>query len=281
MARIPVVDLFAGPGGLGEGFSTYTDHNGQDVFDIFLSIEKDIYAHSTLELRSFFRKIADKSGSDAYYEYLRKKSLTRSTKQHKKLRHDLFAQFPCEAELAQQEAWCAELGKYPELNKKIDARISEVVGRKDIECWGIIGGPPCQAYSVIGRSRNKGKIGYTPESDKRTYLYQQYLRIIARHKPDFFIMENVKGVLSAQLNGKSLFQKILGDLRHPGRNVISSKHKTADLEYQIYPLAADASIPEKSTDFIIPAELYGIPQARHRVVLLGVKKDFSKKNLPG
>ena len=277
MARIPVVDLFAGPGGLGEGFSAFTDHDGQHVFDVFLSIEKDIYAHSTLELRSFFRKIAEKPGSAAYYEYIRKKSLTRSTKQHKKLRHDLFAQFPREAGLAHQEAWCAELGKHPALNKKIDARISEVVGSPEIKCWGMIGGPPCQAYSVIGRSRNKGIIGYASESDKRTYLYQQYLRIIAKHQPDFFIMENVKGMLSAKLNGKSLFQKILEDLTHPGKNRVFPCNASSDLEYQIYPLAANASVSAKPSDFIISAEKYGIPQARHRVILLGVKKDFSEK----
>lgn len=277
MARIPVVDLFAGPGGLGEGFSAFTDHDGQHVFEVFLSIEKDIYAHSTLELRSFFRKIAGKPGSTAYYEYIRKKSLTHSTKQHKKLRYDLFAQFPHEAKSAQQETWCAELGKHPELNKKIDARINEVIGSPEIKCWGMIGGPPCQAYSVIGRSRNKGIIGYTSESDKRTYLYQQYLRIIARHKPDFFIMENVKGMLSAKLNGKSLFQKILEDLSHPGKNRVPHCNTPSDLEYQIYPLAANTTASAKPSNFIISAEKYGIPQARHRVILLGVKKDFSEK----
>lgn len=124
---------------------------------------------------------------------------------------------------------------------------------------------------VIGRSRNKGKCGYSAESDKRSYLYQQYLRIIARHEPDFFVMENVKGMLSAKLNGQSVFNKILDDLRRPRGKKKTSIQKYNGLEYEIYPLTADSSIPEKSSDFIVHAEQYGIPQTRHRVILLGIK----------
>lgn len=280
MTRIPVIDLFAGPGGLGEGFSAYTDKNGNQVFDIALSIEKDPYAHSTLELRSFFRKFPKGRAPEEYYEYIRKKSLTRSVKQQHKLRSELFDRYPDEAQQARQEAWHAELGKSKELHERIDSRIETITENPLTTCWGVIGGPPCQAYSVIGRSRNKGKIGYSSESDERTYLYQQYLRVIARHKPDFFIMENVRGMLSAKLNGKSLFQRILEDLRYPGKRSVAPRNTAADLEYQVYPLATNASAPEKSSDYIISAENYGIPQARHRVILLGIKKDFSEKK-PG
>ena len=56
---IPVIDLFAGPGGLGEGFSSLRDANGRPVFQVRLSVEKDHFAHRTLELRSFFRKFPD------------------------------------------------------------------------------------------------------------------------------------------------------------------------------------------------------------------------------
>ncbi|BCL62790.1 hypothetical protein DGMP_34830 [Desulfomarina profundi] len=260
MIHIPVVDLFAGPGGLGEGFSSYKDQTGNKVFDIALSIEKDPYAHRTLELRSFFRKFPEGEAPDKYYEYIRKKSLTRSVKQQHKLRSELFDRYPDEARQARQEAWHAELGKSKELFNRIDSRIDTITGNPLTTCWGVIGGPPCQAYSVIGRSRNKGKIGYSSESDERTYLYQQYLRVIARHKPDFFIMENVRGMLSAKLNGKSLFQKILEDLRHPGKHSVFSGNTAADLEYQIYPLATRPSAPEKSSDYIISAENYGIPK---------------------
>ena len=66
---IPVIDLFAGPGGLGEGFSALRC-GGEPAFKIRLSIEKDPFAHQTLQLRAFFRQFPDKSAGDAYYDYL-------------------------------------------------------------------------------------------------------------------------------------------------------------------------------------------------------------------
>ena len=54
--RIPIIDLFAGPGGLGEGFSSLTDSTGERIFQILMSVEMESSAHSTLRLRSFFRK---------------------------------------------------------------------------------------------------------------------------------------------------------------------------------------------------------------------------------
>ncbi|MBU4133350.1 MAG: DNA cytosine methyltransferase [Proteobacteria bacterium] len=271
---IPIIDIFAGPGGLGEGFSSFRCQKEQPVFDIALSIEKDIYAHSTLELRSFFRKFPCGKAPEEYYEYIHKKSLTNSPREHRKLRSLLFEKYPDEARQAQQEAWHVELGNNKDLNIEIDNRIREIIGAPDIKCWGMIGGPPCQAYSVIGRSRNKGIVGYSAENDKRSYLYQQYLRLIAQHKPNFFIMENVKGMLSAKLNGKSVFEKILDDLKFP-RKVIKDQRRGTTIEYQIYPLIFNSSDSKKPEDFIVETEYYGIPQARHRVVLLGIKKDFS------
>ena len=68
---IPVIDLFAGPGGLGEGFSSITDEEGKRIFDIKLSIEKDEYAHKTLELRSFLRQFPVNEFPPEYYEMVR------------------------------------------------------------------------------------------------------------------------------------------------------------------------------------------------------------------
>ena len=274
--RIPVVDLFAGPGGLSEGFSLFSpENNEKTVFDVVLSVEKDKSAHCTLELRSFFRKFPRGRAPQEYYEYIREKSSTNKPQKLEELRRKLFEKYPLEAEKARCEAWHAELGKDEKLNEKIDARIDEIIANHETKCWGIIGGPPCQAYSVIGRSRNKGKIGYTAENDQRSYLYHQYLRVIARHKPDFFIMENVKGMLSAKLNGKSLFDKILDDLTFPEKVFSLSGCADHDLEYQIYSLAPNTSKSTKAANFLIESEQFGIPQARHRVILLGVRKGFS------
>jgi DNA (cytosine-5)-methyltransferase 1 len=63
------------------------------------------------------------------------------------------------------------------------------VGRA--ECWVLIGGPPCQAYSIAARSRNRGIPGYRLEDDRRQRLYEEYLRIVADVWPPVFVMENV------------------------------------------------------------------------------------------
>src|SRR5690348_352348 len=68
---IPVIDLFAGPGGLGEGFSAFRTSAGAHAFRIALSIEKDAMAHQTLKLRSFFRQFPTGDVPHAYYEHLR------------------------------------------------------------------------------------------------------------------------------------------------------------------------------------------------------------------
>ena len=67
-----VIDLFAGPGGLGEGFSSLLNSSNQRAFKIALSIEKDTEAHKTLELRSFFRHFPAGCAPEEYYAYLKK-----------------------------------------------------------------------------------------------------------------------------------------------------------------------------------------------------------------
>lgn len=73
---IPIIDLFAGPGGLGEGFSAI-ENQGKKVFDIKLSIEKDADAHKTLELRSFYRKFDKRQLPEEYYDLLEESDLNR------------------------------------------------------------------------------------------------------------------------------------------------------------------------------------------------------------
>ena len=97
---IPVIDLFAGPGGLSEGFASFKTAGGQQPFNIALSIEKDVYAHRTLTLRSFFRQF-ELGVPDDYYEYLRKAD---QAKQERRTR--LFDAFPKQA----ASALLAEMG---------------------------------------------------------------------------------------------------------------------------------------------------------------------------
>ncbi len=275
MYLIPIIDLFAGPGGLGEGFTAFRNQEDEPVFDVLLSVEKDLHAHKTLELRSFFRKFSPGCAPDAYYDYLRAKSTITRPEYQDVLRSQLYGLFPEKAEKVRDEVWRAELGGDAGLDERIDSRIRDILRSTKAGCWGIIGGPPCQAYSVIGRNRNSAITGYSSDNDSRSHLYKQYLRIIARHQPSFFIMENVKGMLSAKLNGNSLFEKMLEDLRMPARHFNGDERSASELEYLIFPFACNSLVPQKPTDFIIETESYGIPQMRQRVILLGVRKDFS------
>ena len=252
---IPVIDLFAGPGGLGEGFSSILDVDHTPYFSLKVSAEKDPTAHKTLSLRSLYRKFSRGQAPDCYYDHIRRK-ITREV---------LFAH-PDAAEAgreALEEARHFELGK--DDPEDLDRRIQAALGGADD--WVLIGGPPCQAYSVAGRARRTRESLEKFESDEKHFLYREYLRIIRRHKPAVFIMENVKGMLSSQHGGSPIFDKIVSDLSRPGDS----------LEYQIRSLVKPGMAGEiYPHDFVIEAERYGVPQGRHRVILFGIRSDVAR-----
>lgn len=258
---IPVIDLFAGPGGLGEGFSAYRRVGGR-VFRTALSIEKDCDAHATLKLRSFFRQFPDGDAPEPYYRHLRGEFT----------REELYAQFPAQAQLASVEAWHAELGGAAARPGQVGQRIRGALN--SARAWVLIGGPPCQAYSIAGRSRNRGVRGYRLEGDARHRLYEEYLRIVAEMWPPVFVMENVKGLLSTTVRDELLFERLCDDLRNPARSVRRRKryrYRILSLEETAGRALFDA---ESVGSFVVRAERHGIPQARHRVFLLGIREDL-------
>jgi len=246
---IPIIDLFAGPGGLGEGFSSLRDHKNEPVFDIALSIEKDPIAHRTLTLRAVFRRLRGTKHIQHYYSYIRNE-----------IDEQTFRKIPAVAEAfshAEKEARCLELGKADEGN--IDTEIRSALGGK--ETWVLIGGPPCQAYSLAGRARRVNDTTF--KDDVKHFLYREYLRIIKVHRPTIFVMENVKGLLSSQHSGSPMFERILADLRSP----------EPGLEYEIRSFVKKGNSETLDPgDFVIQAERHGIPQSRHRVILLGIRR---------
>lgn len=257
---IPIIDLFAGPGGLGEGFSSLKQASGEPVFSIKVSIEKDPVAHRTLSLRAIYRHLGTQI-PDSYYDRI-KGNISRDDFENRSEIKDV-------AKLAKQEARCATLGSEKGFtpNTEIDQWIKE--GLQGESEWVLIGGPPCQAYSLAGRSRMKGANPCTFEQDHRHFLYKEYLRIIQKHKPAVFVMENVKGILSSTHAGSLIFEKIMSDLSSPGDG---AKYELRS--FVVESVAGNNLLPK---DFIIKAENYGIPQARHRVILLGVREDVSKQ----
>src|SRR5262249_20352200 len=149
----------------------------------------------TLLLRSFFRQFALNEIPAAYYEYLRGEARWKGAKVW-----DLLKEFSLQGTKARTEALRAELR--PSIADEVDQRIRGVLGpSRRRGPWVLVGGPPCQAYSVIGRSRMLSEHGDRFYADKRHTLYREYLRLIARHAPTVFVMENVKGLLSSTSQG--------------------------------------------------------------------------------
>jgi DNA (cytosine-5)-methyltransferase 1 len=265
--HVPVVDLFAGPGGLSHGFSTF--EGGNVSFRVKLSIEKDPVAHRTLTLRAFLRQFPELPPE--YYSFLRGENGVTFDR--------LRDRYPKEWEVATREARKWTLGKdpFPVVSQEIRAAIGSV------RQWVLLGGPPCQAYSLAGRSRMKNEAGFA--TDEKHTLYREYLKIVAVHQPAIFVMENVKGVLSSQHAKRaregSIFFRILDDLRNPAkavqddievRKLLPANPRT----YRIYSFAVRRESPEllEPRDFIVRSEEWGIPQARHRVIILGVRDDM-------
>lgn len=244
---IPVIDLFAGPGGLGEGFSSLCDENDSHVFKTIMSIEKDRGARETLRLRAYFRKLFDIHGRipSSYLSYIRNPT-PENRERLKVVESSAWDE-------ADEEALLAEL-KVDD-DSLVDAagdRLSKFPHDKLV----LIGGPPCQAYSLVGRARRTNDQEGL-QADKKQTLYKCYLRFIERLNPDIFVMENVKGILSAKHYGTGVFSHIIRDME--------------ELGYSIRSLVVEN--PNAPSDFVVRAERYGIPQARHRVILLGVRED--------
>ena len=111
----------------------------------------------------------------------------------------------------------------------------------------IIGGPPCQAYSIAGRVRDKDGM----KNDYRNYLFESYLKVVDRYKPKFFVFENVPGILSASPDGKPIIERITERFNEYGYVILKDLKKA-----------------------IIDVTEYGVPQNRKRVIFLGVNKDY-------
>ncbi len=133
-----------------------------------------------------------------------------------------------------------KFGKHIGLNK--------LIGNKKVDF--VIGGPPCQAYSVAGRIRDNNYM----RDDYRNYLFEYYLKIVSRLKPKLFVFENVPGMLSAMPDGTPIIDLIRRDISKTGYEIIDDIKKYA----------------------VLDASDYGVPQERHRVILVGLSKEYFK-----
>jgi DNA (cytosine-5)-methyltransferase 1 len=247
-----VVDLFAGPGGLAEGFSRVRNARGEPAFDIRLSVEKDAAAHKTLQLRAFLRQFGDEYPQE-YFDFL---GSSQAEPEWERL-------YPEQFRAAREEARMLELGS-TEGDREVSTRIAAI--RKEFGSRTIlIGGPPCQAYSLAGRSRNMGKADYVPEEDHRHFLYRSYIKVLTELKPAAFVMENVKGMLSSKVGGGKIFESVMRDLQDCGYRLVA------------FCQSGFLSLDPAPAEFLIRAEEFGIPQRRHRVIVMGLRKDLADR----
>ena len=257
-----VIDLFAGPGGLGEGFACFEDA-GHNPFQIEMSIEKEPWANRTVKLRAFLRTYRKLHGC-LPTEYVKYHAGQTHEPDWKEVDRDAWRR-------AELEACNAELGTAA-ATLQVNKRIAELGTQYDDTV--LIGGPPCQAYSLVGRARVRSVKGYDPRNDARYFLYREYVRILHRLCPAVFVMENVKGMLSATIDGFAVYDLFLAALRSPSNGKRGA-------EYELFALVSGNLVSlcrtDEPRDFVVRCEDFGIPQRRHRVIIVGLRSDVARR----
>lgn len=214
------VDLFAGSGGLSEGFI-------RSGFHPIAHVESNIAACFTLKTRMTYHWLNNNGKTAIYKKYL----------QGKISRDELYSHVPDKVLHSVINEIIGE-----DTLQRIFKQIDELLINEEINV--IVGGPPCQAYSIVGRSRDKSKM----EGDSRNYLYRYYGRFLKKYCPQVFVFENVVGLKSAAKgkylkNMKAYFKRIGYKL---------------DLE-------------------VLNANDFGVLQNRNRILLIGWKKGLNFK----
>jgi len=218
--KLTYIDLFAGAGGLSEGFI-------RQGYIPLAHVEMNKFACDTIRTRVAYHYLKQNGDLKKYEKYL-KKEITREM---------LWKQVPKNVmdSVIQSEISPKTLD---EIFASIDKR------KKGLKVDVIIGGPPCQAYSIVGRARDPQGM----KDDPRNHLYKYYVKFLDKYKPKMFVFENVPGILSAK-NGE-YFSKIIKSIENAGYN-FSFK--------------------------LLNARDFNVLQDRKRVIIIGWKKsiDFS------
>lgn len=212
------IDLFAGAGGLSEGFI-------KQGFIPLAHVEMDRYAANTLQTRTAYHYLKNNDKLDLYRSYLRKQIS----------REKLFEEID---ESILNSVINKEISDdtIDEIFQVIDENLQR---QETTEVDLLIGGPPCQAYSLVGRARDP----YNKERDPRNYLYRQYVKFLEKYKPKLFVFENVPGILNAG-KGK-LFEDVKQIMSDAGYNIEAK---------------------------ILDSSKFGVLQRRRRVILIGWDK---------
>lgn len=222
MKQLNYIDLFAGAGGLSEGFI-------RAGFKPIAHVEMNKDACDTIRTRTAYHWLKDNGKANIYDDYLKSET---------KNKEELWRKIPNHLINSVVNKEISEKS-LPEIFAKIDNGLN---GKKvDL----IIGGPPCQAYSVVGRSRKD------MESDPRNHLYKHYVKFLEKYQPKMFVFENVQGILSAK-NGEYL-EKIFKAVKNVGYELDLPQNKYKTLN----------------------AKNFNVLQDRKRVIIIGWKKELN------
>lgn len=216
------IDLFAGAGGLSEGFI-------QAGFTPIAHVEMNSYAAQTLTTRSAYHYLKKEKRIDVYYEYL-KGTLARENFLNEipqKIKNSVMCETMTEKNM-------------PLIFQMIDEMLEEEkIDKVDV----IVGGPPCQAYSLVGRAQSSHMQNPMSE-DPRNNLYKLYARVLSKYQPRMFVFENVMGIESA--NGGTTWQNIQKYFKRVGYNIECHEQN---------------------------AEKFGVLQCRRRMIIVGWLKN--------
>ncbi len=237
-----VIDLFAGCGGLSEGFI-------QAGFEVIAQVEMEKWACETLHTRHIYHALKRIGKDHFYHKYLRGEI----TKEY------LLNKFPEIAKFVSSGVIQSEFGKTK--SKEILKIIEMTMKYHGVSKLSVvIGGPPCQPYSLAGRARDPDRM----KNDERHFLYEHYLKILEHLRPDFFVFENVPGLITAESKGGEIFLKILDDFRN-----ISTPYEIAPSFDEYY---------ENPREYLLDSSKYGVPQKRKRVIFVGYRKSLLRQN---
>jgi len=241
------IDLFAGAGGLSEGFM-------QAGFEIIGTVEKDKWACETQRTRHIYHYLKQINCLNDYWEYC--KNLT-THNDIENYRDVIFKKHPYLIKYIEETVLHAEFGNSTKNGNtssfsEIIASLEKSANSHNTNIDFILGGPPCQAYSIIGRSR----MGNAVQDDVRNYLFEYYCDVVKHFQPKLFLFENVSGILTAK-NG-SIFKAI--------------QERFESINYDFI-----SGVDEETSKNIQIASSFGVPQNRKRFIFLGIRKDINIK----
>jgi len=239
--RFSAVDLFAGPGGLGEGFS-------RAAFELVASVECDPHAVLTLRTRIAYRELEVIGKPSLYWSYVRGEVdfgelLERFGEIDRKIGRTLIPETISE-----------------DTRGRILDRIVSSYSKEGFAGVNVLlGGPPCQLYSLAGRARYSSM----PEkynTDPRIRLFEHYVYYLQELQPDIFVFENVYGITSSRLEKKHIPEILLEEFDNAG--------------YEVPALEAEGSNTFRNC--ILNSVSFGVPQIRKRLILIGIRKDIAR-----